>query len=308
MGLWEKYAEGNRTEMGASLWHNGGHISLDRLGEARLAQCFAIWTPEAYRGADALAFYRAARDWFHQHVDAEADHLARPANVADADAILDEGRAVGLLTVEGGGPVGQDLAVIDEMAADGVRMFTLTWNGPNAIASGHDTHEGISAFGRTAVARLEEKGIVIDVSHLNDEGFWDLAKIARKPFVASHSNARAVCSHLRNLTDSQFEAIRDAGGVVGINYCVFFLRDGGTTQDVTFDDLSRHVDHLLSLGGEDVLALGSDYDGSTVPAWLDGCENLAPFYHQFAARFGEDLAKKVFYTNARDFFVRYQQL
>jgi membrane dipeptidase len=144
-------------------------------------------------------------------------------------------------------------------------MLTLTWNGKNDIASGNDTADGMSDFGREAVRALEDHRIVVDVSHLNDAGFADLLHVATRPFVASHSNSRAVCPHPRNLTDAQFGEIRDRGGLVGINYYRAFIADVPAGKDVTFDQLSRHIDHFLSLGGEKVLALGSDFDGSDTP-------------------------------------------
>lgn len=110
---------------------------------------------------------------------------------------------------------------------------------------------------------MERQNIIVDVSHLNDEGFADLCKIASKPFIATHSNSRAICGHSRNLTDAQFCEIRDRGGIVGLNYYRNFIVDGGETTSIS--DLLKHVHHFLELGGENTIALGSDFDGSGHP-------------------------------------------
>lgn len=187
-------------------------------------------------------------------------------------------------------------------AEAGVKMMTLTWNGPNAIGSGHDTRDGLTHFGREVVREMEEHRMVVDVSHLNDRGFSDLVEVAARPFAASHSNARSVCGHRRNLTDAQARIIFEGGGIVGLNYCRDFLREG--SGDVTPDAVLRHVDRLLELGGERGLALGSDYDGTDVPTWLDGCERVGTLHELIERHFGHEIAERVFYENARDFFLR----
>ena len=208
--------------------------------------------------------------------------------------------------------MGSDLAIVDEWAADGVKMVTLTWNGKNTIASGHDTQDGLSPFGREVVRVLEDRRIVVDVSHLNDVGFWELMKVVRRPFAASHSNARSVCGHRRNLTDDQFRAIVSMGGVVGLNYYRSFVSDryaenGSEARadgEVTFEELAAHLERFLDLDGEDAIALGSDFDGSDTPTWLGACEQLDPFYQRIAGHFGESVARKLFFENAHAFFVR----
>lgn len=140
----------------------------------------------------------------------------------------------------------------------------------------------------------------MDVSHLNDKGFWELEKVATKPYVATHSNSRAVCDHQRNLTDEQFEAICDRGGIVGLNFTDGFVKKGGFVY--TFDQLADHVEHWLDLGGEDAVALGSDRDGADIPTWLANCSSQEFLYDGFVNRFGEGVAGKLFYGNAMRFF------
>ena len=235
--------------------------------------------------------------------------MTQVRDARDIEATLEAGRVAAMLTIENGLPL-DSIDLIDEAASDGVKMVTLTWNAANPIAHGSQANGGLTSYGREALRALEDRRIVADVSHLNDESFWDVARAARRPFAASHSNARSICGHPRNLTDDQFRAIVDAGGVVGINYFRGFLSDRVTGFDapadgeVTFDELAAHVEHFLDLGGEGALALGSDFDGSETPDWLSACEKVAPFYELVSNRFGQDLADRMFWDNAHDFFVR----
>ena len=153
---------------------------------------------------------------------------------------------------------------------------------------------------------LERRGIIVDVSHLNDAGFKDVCATARRPFAASHSNARAVCGHPRNLADWQLRELADCGGIAGLNFCTQFLTD--RLADPTRDDVLRHVDHVLETAGEDVLALGSDYDGCDVPSWLEPCDRIGALHELLACEFGRDIADKVFFRNARDFFERVESV
>ena len=314
---------------GGTLGHSGLQLSGDRLAGMAWCQCLAIWVPDDLRGITAHQWYRKVAGWFLADVQSEPQNVTRVTDAAQIEASLAPGHLTGMLTVENGSPIGHDLGVIDEFARDGVRMVTLTWNGKNSIASGNVTTDGLSGFGREVVRSLEEHRIVVDVSHLNDHGFADLLGVATRPFVASHSNSRAVCDHPRNLTDDQFRAIRDMGGLVGINYFRQFIttrdapadgevtfdelsahiefittRDAPADGEVTFDELSAHIEHFLNLGGERVLALGSDFDGSTVPTWLDGCQHVPAFHDRVAGRFGQKVADRMFFQNAHEFFLR----
>lgn len=291
---------------GGTLGHNGLQLSADRLGGMAWCQCLAIWVPDDLHGMTAHQWYRTVADWFLADAQGEPQSVTRVTDASKIEASLAPGHLTGMLTVENGSPIGHDLGVIEEFARDGVKMVTLTWNGKNSIASGNVTTDGLSSFGREVVRSLEDHRIVVDVSHLNDHGFADLLKVATRPFVASHSNSRAVCDHPRNLTDDEFRAIRDMGGLVGINYFRQFIatRNAPADGEVTFDELSAHIQHFLDLGGEQVLALGSDFDGSTVPAWLDGCQHVPAFHDRVVERFGQDVADRMFFQNAHEFFLR----
>ena len=178
--------------------------------------------------------------------------------------------------------------------------MTLTWNGENELGSGNVTDRGLTDFGRAAVREMERCGILIDVSHLNDAGLADVFETAERPFLATHSNARAVCAHRRNLTDVQIKEMVRRGCLIGLNYYGPFLRDGGAVRSL--DDVYRHVAHFFDLGARKNLALGSDFDGAALPPCLDSAEKAADFYEYLLSRdVSQADADGIFFENALTF-------
>ncbi|MEM1483365.1 membrane dipeptidase [Oscillospiraceae bacterium PP1C4] len=287
---------------GKNFRSNDAHIALDRMSGLQWCQCFAIFMPDEYRGQSAIDYFEDNYRFFRAQMDANRDCITQVRTSAEIETALAEGKAAALLTVEGGSALAGDLSRVQRLAECGVRMLTLTWNGSNEIASGNLTEYGFTEFGKQAVRELENAGIVLDVSHLNDKGFWELTHLATRPFIATHSNSRAVCNHPRNLTDEQFGYIVDHGGLVGINFCIHFISE---SKDPTFRQFADHIAHFLDLGGEDVLALGSDYDGTDVPSWLDPAEKIRGLYPLICDEFGEQIAEKIFFKNAYHFLNRY---
>jgi membrane dipeptidase len=183
-------------------------------------------------------------------------------------------------------------------------MAGLTWNGDNALGGGRSTHNGLTELGVKAVARLEDARIAVDAAHLSTESFADLVKCRKRPFLISHCASRAVCDVDRNVTDDQFKAVLDSGGVVGVSYCTEFITKRTTGTDVTFDELMAHFEHFLDLGGKDGVCLGGDFDGASVPDWLRGVDKLQGFYQKMCERLGQEQTDKVFFQNAYAFMVR----
>ncbi len=177
---------------------------------------------------------------------------------------LDESKIGALLTLEGAGCV-ETLKDVDELYDMGIRLITLTWNWNNRIARPNvpkdNMDQGLTEFGIEAVKRMNELGIIIDVSHLSDAGFWDVIKYSTKPFVASHSNARKIGKHVRNLTDEMIKALAEKGGVTGLNFCSAFLTKDTEAKKMYIKDLVAHIKHIVKVGGIDVMALGTDFDG-----------------------------------------------
>ena len=276
-------------------------LSLDRMPAGkRWVQCYAVFVFDDKRGAEVAAFFDHWAAVFAREMEREAHRVGWCRSGRELTETLDAGKFAALLTVEGGSALGGELERVETLWNVGVRMMTLTWNGKNELASGHDTAEGFSAFGREAVAAMEEKGILVDVSHLNDRGFEELLGIAKKPFVASHSNARSVCRHRRNLPDDFIREMVKRQGLIGLNYCQSFLSDEGRGN---LEDLWRHVERFLELGAEKCLALGSDYDGADIHPDLDGVEKALEIYPFLLERgLSEETAGDILFGNAWRFF------
>lgn len=293
-----------RAFPGGTLDDPSCQLALSRMPEGvPWVQCFAVFIPDSLRGAEAVAYFeRHAADFDTQM----ARHRGRAApcrRYGDIEAALAAGKCAALLTVEGGCVLAGDLRRVEKLRDAGVRMLTLTWNGPNELGSGHDTPGGLTAFGREAVAELERLGVLVDVSHLNDRGFEDLLSVAEKPFVASHSNARAVCGHRRNLPDEFIKEIVRRGGLIGLNYSRAFLSSSGGGG---LDDLLRHVYHFLELGAERCLALGSDYDGTDIHPELGSVEKALAIPAYLAAHgVPPETAEAIASGNALRFFQKW---
>ncbi len=293
--------EGVSLSRMTSLYDNDAHISLARVRPYAWCQCFAIFVPDVLQGEEAWRLYTKVKSFYDKQCEVNARDImsvSHPSKIPTAFAVE---KCAALLTVEGASFFTDSLAPLDVLEKDGVQMITITWNGPNALASGKQTHAGFSSFGREVVKGLENRRIIVDVSHLNDESFQELLEFSKRPFVASHSNSRAVCDHPRNLTDDQFLAIADRGGIVGMNYCNDFLVSGKNEADP--DDILRHINHWLELGGEASIALGSDYDGCDIPSWLRPADRIGTLYESVARAFGKDNANRFFFENAYDFFL-----
>jgi len=280
-----------------SIIDNTCHFSLKRAaGYNAYTQVMAVWIPDEYRGESAVNLVESCyallqRELAEYKVFTQANGFER----------LDNNSYNIILSIEGGAALNGDLNNIPKFRKMGVRFLTLTWNGPNEIGDGIlcENPKGLTDFGKKAIPALEKNGIIIDVSHASDPLFWQTAELAKKPFVATHSNSRRICSNPRNLTDEQFKYICSIHGLVGINFYSCFITDSGRAD---FSDLQRHIEHFLGLGGEGVLALGSDYDGAQMPPCIKGVESMEEFYNFLLLHnYNEDLLRRIFYQNAHNF-------
>lgn len=217
-----------------------------------------------------------------------------------------EGKHAVFLSLEGPEVIDCDPDRLEELKSLGFVMTTLTWNHKNALAGSHLTGEGLTPQGKAFVRRAQELGIVLDVSHLSEQAFWDLCDITSAPFVASHSNSRAVCGCTRNLTDRQFKTICNFGGLVGLNLYAPFLNESGKAD---FGDVKRHIDHFLELGGRHHLSLGGDLDGcDALPAGFTGvdCYNDLGRY-LMSHGIEEEQVLHIMNNNAARFFIQHLQ-
>jgi membrane dipeptidase len=205
--------------------------------------------------------------------------------VVRATAVEDfrEGQVTAIVHMEGAEPLAADLSNLESWYERGLRSVGLVWSRPNAFAEGvpfrfpssPDTGGGLTDAGQELVRACNRLGILVDLSHLNEAGFWDVQRISTAPLVATHSNAHALCGASRNLTDRQLDAIRDSGGIVGVNFAVNFLREDGIHESATpITEIVRHIDYLVARMGIDHVAFGSDFDGATMPDELGGAAGL----------------------------------
>ena len=294
--------ESRNTELAS----NTCHLSIDTMGDVPWAQCFACFINDEFSPEQSATFYRQVMGHLDEQLEKNADRIALARSASEIRPALDATGHVAVRTVENARLFAADLDLVDELAASGVLMASLSWNAQGPLASGHDVEDaGLTEIGARALARMEDQRMILDVSHLNDTCFADVARLATRPFIASHSNSRAVCGHPRNLTDAQFAEIRDRGGLVGLNYCPDFLRDDAQTTPPTVDDLCRHVEHWLDLGGEDVVALGSDFDGTDLPECISSAAKMPQLQAVFERRFGEGITRKLCAGNALAFFEKW---
>ena len=283
----------------AHLRKNGGHIDLERSRQfSRCAQFFALFHDAAEAPADGLwAQCRRMHDFFLREMDDNADIARHCRTGREVDETVAEGKTAALLSIEGADLIECDVQKVETVAQWGVRFLNPVWNRANVLSgtNAEEPERGLSAAGRDFIHVLEEHAIYPDVSHLSDAGFWDLVHIARRPIVASHSNARAVCPHRRNLTDDQFRAIRDSGGVAGLNLYLDFV------GQPTMDALVAHVEHFLALDGEKTLCLGGDLDGcEALAAGMTGMQDVPKLYETLKARgYGDALLEDIFWNNLR---------
>ena len=213
-------------------------------------------------------------------------------NAAEIQAGIDAGAFSTVLHLEGAEPIDRDFKMLEVLYEAGLRSIGLVWSRPNLFGHGvpfrfpssPDTGAGLTDEGRALVTACNELKVLLDLSHLNEKGFWDVAALSNAPLVATHSNAHVLCPHSRNLTDKQLAAIRESGGLVGINFATCFLRsDGRMLADTPLEDVVRHADHLIEHVGVDGVGFGSDFDGAVIPQGMANAAGLQALVEAFRA-------------------------
>lgn len=267
--LWLRNAQLRKNDLAVSL------EQARRFGG--YAQFFAFCTAWIENDLPHAEQYRHALDYFYAQLHENADAAALCRTAEEAERAMADGKAAAFLAIEGAEAIDCDPGRLDEAYEQGVRMVSLVWNVENSLTGSCLTGSGLTQKGKDFFRRAQRLGMLVDVSHLSERGFWDMAELAERPIVASHSNSAAVCPHARNLTDEQFRALCQLGGLSGINLYSAFLTEG----KATFEDVRRHIDHFLELGGDGHIALGADLDGcETLPegfSGLCGYEKLAEY-------------------------------
>lgn len=290
-----------------ALFQNDLHISLQKAAcFENYGQVFAIWIPDEYRKTAAWTYYKQVLSCFQSELQKNRDRMMQVKTPDDLKTAFSENKTAALLSVEGGAVLGGDLTKLQALYDDGVRLMTLTWNDSNEIGNGcfAENKGGLTPFGKDVVREIQKMHILVDVSHLNERGFYDVAASTDAPFVASHSNAQIVdnpYARARNLTDGQIDTLVLRKGLIGLNLCADFLGNDG---DTGADAVLRHISHFLSRGAEAVLAFGCDFDGCTVHETLNGIDRLPDLFSYLVQHgISEEQLEKICFLNGYRFLV-----
>ena len=246
-------------------------------------------------------------DILHHEIKRHPEHIAFAGNFKDYQENRKRHLLSAFLTVEEGGILDGNLMRLDALYEKGIRILTLTWNYENCIGYPNIIpkyrQKGLKPFGLDVVSRMEELGMIIDVSHLSDGGFEDVFSHSKRTFIASHSNARQILNHPRNLTDEMIRKIAEKGGVIGLNFGGEFLQKTGRS---TVEAMLPHIRHIQNVGGHEVLAIGTDFDGVEEDMEIRGCQDM-PYLIQALERHGLSASEigGICYENAEKFLKRY---
>ena len=265
---------GKSMNEAGTLRKNELHIDLERASKlGGYAQCFACFTTPAmedwYKVSPIVIFERELAT-IQREVDKNKDLISIAYSAEEIEENQASGKMSAVLSLEGTAGIGYDPELLEDIQAIGFRVASLGWNEKNPLTGSHVTGGGLTDQGREFVKEAQRLGITVDVSHISDEGFWDIMKVTQAPIIATHSNSRSVWDNSRNLTDDMFRAIMETGGVAGYNACAEF-----TGENPTVDTICDHIFHFMELDptGKHI-ALGGDLDGvSHMPAGFEGVQS-----------------------------------
>ena len=291
--IWRFGTEGNTDELRRST----GHLDLERV-EGVYGPYAQFFTLDSNK-TDVFSRWERfleGKERFYSEVAKNSDRIMACRTAQDAQKAAEQGKIAAFMAVEGAEMLDCDMDKLEEAWRCGVRAVNVTWNRANALSGSNkeQPEQGLTERGKCFVRKMRELGILVDVSHLSDPGFWDIMECSPGPVIATHSNSRSVYHHARNLTDDQILAVIRTGGVIGLNLYAGFL---GVSPDV--DTVIAHLDHMWELGGEDTVALGGDWDGANPLA--KGFEDVLGWkylYEELLCRgYPESLLYKLFYAN-----------
>ncbi|RQD75443.1 MAG: membrane dipeptidase [Candidatus Syntrophonatronum acetioxidans] len=281
-----------------------GHIDLPRLREGGVkVQVFALYVESKYNPWRSLERCLELYECFMQTAEDNQGEIELARSLEKVIKICNEGKIAALLSIEGGEVLQGRLEILRVLYRLGIRMLTLTWNHRNQLGDGvyeKVTGGGLTRFGRDVVKEMNKIGMIIDVSHLSEPGFWDVLEISEYPVIASHSNTAALCSHPRNLKDEQIKALGERGGLVGVNFCPSFVSVENPCLSVLLD----HIDHIVNLTGIEHVGIGSDFDG--IDKAIEGLDDVSSInnitYGLLNRGYGKRDIKKIWGENYLEFF------
>ena len=289
-----------RADVYTSLRTNTCHVDLTRAGElGGYAQCFAMFTTpdfDQWFGKPVTEVFDAMLSNLKKELERNSDIIAKAGSAAEIEANRAEGKMSAILTLEGPAGIGFDAGRLEELYNRGFRISTLGWNEKNILTGSHKTGGGLTDAGKEYVKECQRLGILVDVSHISDEAFWDIMEITEAPIVASHSNLRSVCNHSRNLTEDMYRAIVRTGGTAGINLCAPFIKESGADFDATCDHIIRMLE-LDSTGRH--VSLGGDLDGcDELPAGFVGIQCYNALADRLLERgLDEETVRNIYWNN-----------
>ena len=291
---------GHEMNEKGSLRKNHLHIDLERAATLGCyAQCFACFTTpfmEKWHNISPVTVFERELEGIILQLQENQDLIVQAFSPEDIEANRKNGKMSAILTIEGPAGFGFDPAKLEMLHKVGFRITSLGWNESNVLAGSHKTGEGLTDSGKVYVREAQRLGMLVDVSHLSDQGFWDLMEITNAPIVATHSNSRAVCDNRRNLTDDMFLAICRTGGVAGFNQCAPFVG-----ENPNLDTVCDHIIHFLELdpSGKHI-ALGGDLDGcDELPAGFDSVQSYPSMAQRLLQRgVGKQTVEDIFWNNA----------
>jgi membrane dipeptidase len=241
-----------------------GQADLPRLREAGVkVQFFAIFIESRYKPYSSVLRALQGIDAFYRELEANAHQMGLVTSQEDLDTLMEQDRLAAILSIEGGEALGGDLGVLRIFHRLGVRSLGLTWNQRNELADGvgeQDAGGGLTSFGRQVVREMNRLGMIVDLAHIAEKGFWDVLDLSSRPVIVSHANCRALCDHPRNLNDRQMKALAEKGGCLGITFVPDFFG-----PDPSVETVVDHIEYAVQMMGIDHVGLGSDFDGVDRP-------------------------------------------
>lgn len=276
--------------------NNNFHVDFSRIKNNDIfVLCCAIWVPDDVNNFD---FFEICKDKFF--IECEKNNIKIYNDFSNLEKFDKTGV---ILSMENSRLLNKNnyLEKVKYLSDLGVKMITLTWNGSNELGDGAgvENSKGLSDFGKKLVKELEKNKIIIDLSHASEKLFYDVIEICddNSSIICSHSNSKEICDHKRNITREQFEIIKNKNGLLGLNFCKDFLNN--------FDDIYKNIDYFLSLGGENNLSFGSDFDGCELVENITGIEYIENLYNYFLVKnYKENLLNKIFFSNSGDFMIK----
>jgi membrane dipeptidase len=267
------------------LYSSDCHNDIKRMKkQQKFVQTFAVFVdPDDYMFTELRNAIEILENFISQTEKYNA-HINICRSYSEIIETLNQDKIAGLISIENGGALQGSLSALRIFYRLGVRSICLVWNNRNEIADGVgdlSSGGGLTDFGRKVVKKMNDLGMIVDVSHMTEKGFWDVIEVSRSPIIASHSNSKAICNHNRNLTDQQIMAVKSNNGVIGINLYPYFLNESG---NASIDDVIKHIEHISSLAGPEIVGLGADFDGiEKTPEGIKGVEDI----HKIFERLGQ---------------------